>query len=120
MNKPHAREINCSACGEVTLVRAEPVYDGFKKVGECFVCTACGQQYASEEETPFVNAVAKPALFTDADRPEKVSVFSEDERQRCCAYCREMVLNPFGQRCGLTNRFVEATDLCDKFSKKMN
>jgi len=118
MNKPQAREINCSACGEVTLVRAEPVYDGFKKVGESFVCTACGKQYASEEETPFVNAVAKPAFFTEADRPEKVSIFTEEERQRCCAYCREMVLNPFGQRCGLTNRFVEATDLCEKFAKK--
>jgi hypothetical protein len=29
-----------------------------------------------------------------------------------------MVLNPFGQRCGLTNRFVEATDLCEHFVKK--
>jgi hypothetical protein len=65
-----------------------------------------------------VIAQAKTELFTEADRPEKVSVFNEDERQRCCAYCREMVLNPFGQRCGLSNRFVEATDLCEHFVKK--
>ena len=118
MNKPRAREINCSACGEVTLVRAEPVYEDFKKVGESFVCTACGKRYPSEAETPFVMDEAKPRLFTEADRAETVSVFSEDERQRCCTYCREMVLNPFGQRCGLTNRFVEATDLCEHFVKK--
>ena len=118
MNKPRPKEITCSACGETALVRAEPVYEDFKRVGESFVCTACGKRYASAEETPFVVAQAKPTVFTDADKPDVVSIFEDNERQRCCAYCKHMVLNPFGQRCGVTNRFTEATDLCDHFDKK--
>lgn len=119
MSKAHPREIHCSACGEVTLVRAEPVYEDFKKIGEAFVCTACGKRYPSEAETPFVALEKGPAVFTEEDRPKGVSVFSDHERQRCCTYCKHMVMNPFGQRCGLTNRFVEATDLCEHFSKKI-
>jgi hypothetical protein len=118
MNKPTPKEINCSACGQVALVRAEPLYEDFKKVGESFVCTACGKRFATAEETPFVGAQKKPSVFTEADKPDVVSIFSEDERQHCCAYCKNMVLNPFGQRCGVTNRFVEATDLCEHFVKK--
>jgi hypothetical protein len=118
MSNARPREIHCSACGEVTLVRAEPVYEGFKKTGEVFVCIACGKRYPSEAETPFVAHEKKPAVFTEADRPKSLSLFADHERQHCCAYCKQMVMNPFGQRCGLTNRFVEATDVCEQFSKK--
>ena len=111
-------EIHCSGCGEVALVRAEPVYDGFKKVGEAYVCTSCGKRYGSPEETPFVDAPEKPQVFTDADREVAPSVFDASERQHSCGWCRHMVVNPFGQRCGVTNRFTEATDLCAHFDKK--
>lgn len=118
MNKPHPKEINCSACGKRSLVRAEPLYEDFKRVGESFICTACGKRYASAEETPFVEAQIKPTVFTEADKPDVISIFEDHERQRCCAYCKHIVLNPFGQRCGVTNRFTEATDLCEHFVKK--
>jgi hypothetical protein len=66
-----------------------------------------------------VDAPKKPQVFTDADKADAApSVFDDSERQRCCAWCRHMVLNPFGQRCGVTNRFTEATDLCEEFEKK--
>ena len=119
MNKPLPKEITCSACGEIALVRAEPVYEDFKKVGEAFVCTSCGKRYASAEETPFIGPQTKPTVFTEADKPDIISIFEDNERQRCCAYCKHMVLNPFGQRCGVTNHFTEATDLCEHFEKKL-
>ena len=111
-------EIQCAACGATTLVRAEPVYDGFKKTGEAFICTACGRRYATAEETPFVRAPARPRVFTEADKPRALSVFGEDERQRCCGWCSHFVVNPFSQRCGLSNKETQATDLCVRFEKK--
>jgi len=114
-----AMEIQCSGCGDVTLVRAEPVYEGFRKAGEAYICTSCGKRYATAEETPFADAPKKPQVFSDADRETTVpSVFDGAERQHCCGWCRHMVLNPFGQRCGVTNRFTDATDLCEHFEKR--
>jgi len=111
-------EIRCTTCGEITLARAEPVYDGFKKTGVAFVCMGCGARYASEQETPFVQASARPQVFTASDAPRKPSIFSDDERQRSCGWCRHFVVNPFSQRCGLSNKETQATDLCVRFEKK--
>ncbi|MEI7901339.1 MAG: hypothetical protein WCK89_13895 [bacterium] len=111
-------EIQCAACGATTLVRAEPVYDGFKKTGEAFICTACGMRYASAGETPFVHAASRPRVFTEADKTRTLSIFKDDERQRSCGWCKQFVVNPFGQRCGLSNTETQATDLCAHFEKK--
>ena len=111
-------EIRCSGCGEVALVRPEPIYEGFAKTGEAYICTSCGKRYASAEETPFADAPQTPQVFTDADREVAPQLFDASERQHCCGWCRHLVLNPFGQRCGVTNRFTEATDVCGDFEKK--
>lgn len=111
-------EIQCASCGQRALVRAEPVYDGFKKVGEAFVCTACGRRYASAAETPFARGPERPRVFTESDRPRALSVFSDDERQKSCGWCAHFVVNPFSQRCGLTNKETQATDLCVRFEKR--
>jgi len=99
------------------MARAEAVYEGFKRVGEAYVCMSCGMRYASAEETPFV-AQKRPNVFTEADRDAAPQVFDASDRQHCCAWCRHMVLNPFGQRCGVMNRFTEATDVCGDFEKR--
>ena len=111
-------EIRCAACRHLTLARAEPVYEDFKKVAETFVCTACGHRYASREQTPFVDADGRPRVFSEADKPAAVQVFRSDERRRSCLWCRYFIVNPFRQRCGLNNREVEATDVCGRFSAK--
>ena len=111
-------EIRCRACGRVTLARPEPVYEEFRKVAETFVCTACGHRYPSRNETPFLHADTRPAVFSEADKPAVVRVFRSDEHRRSCAWCRHFIVNPFYQRCGLTNREVEATDVCVRFSAK--
>ena len=110
-------EIICAACGADTLLKREPKYEGFKKVGERFLCSACGHEFASEDEVPFKQR-KKVEIFTDADKLRKVDVFRDDEKGRSCRYCMHYTVNPFTQRCGLTNRIIQATDSCDKFEKK--
>lgn len=114
----NSREINCTACGQTALTRVEPVYEGFKKTGEEVICTACGHRYTDMVTVPFTSAAAKPRVFTEADKPRQLNIFSDDERRKCCAWCAHFVVNPFNQRCGRTNREVEATDLCISFERQ--
>lgn len=111
-------EIKCTTCDTVAVAKPEAIYEGFKKTGTQFICTACGETYPSEEETPFLQASEKPAIFTDDDKPDIISIFADDERQRCCGWCVHFVINPFSQRCGLSNLPTEATNLCVRFEKK--
>lgn len=122
-------EIKCTACKTVAVVKPESTYEGFKKTGTQYICIACGEVYPSEAETPFLLADDKPSIFTDDDKPEPISIFTDedkpeqlsifanDERQKCCGWCVHFVVNPFAQRCGLTNSPTEATDLCLHFEK---
>lgn len=107
-------EVECPACGEETFVKREPVYDGFKKVGEKVTCASCGHEFADDEEIS-PKAPKKPSIFSEDDEPEVLNIFSEDERQKCCRYCKHYIVNPFLQRCGLHEKEIEATDLCDDF-----
>ena len=109
-------EIVCSACGADTFLKREPEYDGFVKKGEKLVCVSCGHRFASESEITFKQKKA-PLIFSDADKFKKVEIFKSDEAGKNCRYCRHYVVNPFTQRCGLHNKIVQATDLCDKFDK---
>lgn len=107
--------ITCTTCGEESLVRREPVYEGFKKVGERFICTACGHAFEREEDVPFSKARKRPNIFVDDDLPATLNIFKDDERQKNCRYCSHYTVNPFTQRCGLHNKEVQATDFCPDF-----
>ena len=109
-------EIVCTACGAESLLKREPVYEGFRKTGEELSCASCGHVYASEDEVPFKEK-RKIEVFTDDDRPDAVEIFTDDEKQRVCRYCKHYVLNPFAQRCDRHSRFVEATDDCSDFER---
>lgn len=113
-----AVEIICSGCGQDSLLKREPRYEGFKKVGEILTCAACGHEYASEAEVPFKKKAA-PRIFDASDAPRTVKVFRENEAERLCRHCKYYVVNPFLQRCGKHGRLVEATDTCRDFEKKM-
>ena len=112
-----AVEIICSSCGADALLKREPVYEGFTKVGEKLSCAACGHEYASEAEVPFKRKTASPKVFTDADRSKKVEVFDEGENARLCRYCADYIVNPFTQFCSLHKKEVQATDTCPQFQK---
>ena len=110
-------EIVCTACGAETLVRREPVYEGFKKTGEQFVCVDCGHAYASEDDVPFKERKSAK-VFSDDDLSPAVDVFDEDEKWKNCRYCIHYVVNPFTQRCSLHVKQVAATDLCEDFERQ--
>lgn len=112
----NSREIECTACGQTAWARIEPVYEGFQRVGEEVVCTACGHRYA--DAAPFAATAGRPQVFTAADKPCPLNIFADDERRTSCGWCAHFVVNPFSQRCGITNRETQATDLCIRFKAK--
>ena len=111
-----SREIICTACGAETFVKREPVYEGFKKVGERFRCAGCGYEFASEQDIPFKEK-RESAVFSDEDRSREMRVFRDDEKGHNCRHCAHYVVNPFVQRCGLHHKEVQATDTCPDFQK---
>lgn len=110
--------ITCSACGQESLLKREPRYEGFTKVGEILSCAGCGHVYASEEEVQ-VKPPSAPKVFDESDAPRTVKVFRENEAGDLCHRCKHYVVNPFVQRCSLRNKPVEATDTCPRFAKKV-
>ena len=110
-------EINCPACGRETLLMRQPKYEGFKRVGDAFTCSACGHEFASEAEVPYKDQRAVQ-VFTDADRSRDIKLFREDEKGRLCRYCKNYTVNPFTQFCSVRKKEVEATDTCSAFSPK--
>lgn len=107
-------EIVCTECGADTLIRREPRHEGFAKVGEDFLCAACGHRYTDESEVPF-KVRKEVSVFTEADKAKTIDVFAGDEKGRNCRHCAHYLVNPFIQRCGLHERKVLATDCCDDF-----
>lgn len=110
-------EIKCTACGQESLLKRTPKYDGFRKAGESLTCADCGHEYASEEEVPYTRKQT-PRIFDESDAARQVKVFKPHEADHLCRFCRHYVVNPFVQRCSLQGKPVEATDSCARFSKK--
>lgn len=108
-------EIRCRACKAETLLKREPVYDGFKKIGERLVCASCGHLYADEAEVPFQTRPEEPAVFNDSDRAETPQIFEADEAARLCRHCAHYTVNPFMQWCSEHKKEVAATDTCPQF-----
>jgi hypothetical protein len=111
-----SREIVCTACGTDALLRIEPIFEGFRKTGERSFCASCGFEFPAGQ-VPFKEKKTI-SVFSEADREKKVDVFSRDDRGRNCRYCEHYTVNPFTQRCGLTNRIVQAMDCCEKFQPR--
>ncbi len=106
--------IQCPACGKESFLRREPIYEGFQKTGELLSCVGCGHRFASADEVCFVES-KRPKIFTDADRSERVELFTSDDKGHNCRHCKHYVKNPFVQRCGLHQIEVAATDCCADF-----
>lgn len=112
---PH--EILCPACGQESLLKRAPRYDGFTRVGETLSCAACGHEFADEASVPFKHKKAI-AGFDAKQLPPPPRVFGKSENARLCRYCESYVVNPFIQRCSRLKKEVEATDTCEHFKPK--
>jgi len=115
---PPGPEIHCPACNRDTLLLRRPVYEGFRKTGESLACAGCGHAFATEADVPFVGGPARPAVFTEADRPPVIRAFDGRETERLCRHCAHYTVNPFRQWCGRRRRDVEATDTCEAFTAR--
>ncbi|MBN2162342.1 MAG: hypothetical protein JXR25_15120 [Pontiellaceae bacterium] len=112
-----AVEIICRNCGADTLLRRDPIYEGFTRTGEQLSCSSCGYVYDEETDVPFKTRTTDPQIFTDADRSVKVDVFDEGENARLCRYCASYIVNPFTQFCAVHKKEVQATDTCPRFEQ---
>lgn len=115
MSSPSA--ILCPGCGQESLLKTVPRYDGFKKTGEVLACVSCGHEFSSEADVPYKQKRVS-RVFDETDQPRSVKVFNPGEAASLCRHCRHYVVNPFCQRCGLKNRLVEATDSCESFETR--
>ena len=111
-NKPI--EIICPACGNESLLKRSPRYEGFKRAGEDLSCAACGYKFANEAEVPF-KAKKQSALFDPGELDARPEIFKPGEAGRLCRHCAHYVVNPFIQRCARHKKEVEATDSCAQF-----
>lgn len=122
MTAPASRslEITCTACGKTTFVRAEPVFEGFKKVGEAYICLSCGHRYPSAAETPFTKPEPQKGngLFQPTEKKDLADLLGIQMKHHSCRWCAHWILHPFDQRCGLTNKHTESTDECNRFQEK--
>jgi hypothetical protein len=107
----------CRACGQETVLKRIPEYDGFRKTGERLECALCGHRYESEADVP-ARGASRPALFSEDERPARPVLFRDEERGRFCRTCMHYVVNPFTQRCDKHRRLVEATDSCGDFDAR--
>jgi hypothetical protein len=111
-------EIICTACGEETLLKREPIYEGLAKTGELLTCVSCGHQFENEDTVPFKQRAATPNLFAESDWIRPAPLFDADENKRLCRYCANYVINPFMQYCSTRKKEVQATDTCEQFTEK--
>jgi len=109
-------ELFCPTCGKDSLVIKEAVYEGFTRTGERMKCAVCGHAFdAPAEEAPPRKA---PSIFTEEDRSPALAIFGDGENRVICRYCKNYLINPFKQWCGVHSKEVEATDTCDQFAAK--
>jgi hypothetical protein len=71
----------------------------------------------TREEVPFKGRKVA-SIFSDEDKPKKLDLFKDEEDIRNCRHCEHFVVNPFLARCGLTQKVVQATDCCSRFTRK--
>jgi hypothetical protein len=97
-----SNKIFCPACRQESAVKVVKKYEGFSLVGEVCACAFCGHEFREEE--PEIIKERPPGWTDDSDR------------KKICRRCRHYVINPFVQKCGLSQQEVEATDTCGDFS----
>lgn len=111
------KKVICSNCNEDTFLRVEPVYEGFKKVGEKYFCMVCGCEY-EQDNMPEEVEEENCSLFSADDLEKIPDIFADDRDADNCSKCEYYIVNAFQQKCGITHEEVLATDICFNFNRK--
>ena len=110
-------EIICQNCKQETLLKREPIYNGFNKIGTKLICTGCNFIFVNEADIIFKKSETKKFIFTDEDISREEKIFDKNENSKLCRYCTYYIVNPFTQYCSSNRKEVQATDSCNKFKK---
>ena len=121
-------EIICPHCGEDSFASQKTLMDGWTKVGEIFVCAACGAKLADIDDKPVEDngAPAKsPGLSALAgalgvEEAEKLTIELSEDEKRFCRDCANFVSHPFLDRCSLLEKEVAPMDDCAEFKPKQS
>ncbi|MDA3798125.1 MAG: hypothetical protein PF692_03485 [Kiritimatiellae bacterium] len=112
------KKVICEKCGEETFLRTEPIYEGFKKIGDAYFCMLCGFEYQEEALQDAKSDEKKNSFFTEDDLEKVPDLFAEEKDANSCWKCKNYIINAFQQKCGLTQRNVSAMDVCFSFEKE--
>lgn len=120
------QQVRCSHCGRDTLLAVRAEMDGWRKVGEMYVCSLCGAKLGSVEA---VAAAKTRPVAADQQGRDKVADFlgtsservreelvADDGVRRFCKDCEHLYQHPFHLRCLLHNRDVKPMSDCPDFA----
>jgi len=116
--------IDCPHCGRNSFLKKVAVMDGWTKKGDILACAACSAKIADikpeEEKTAFPkekSISSLESLFGEKHASGPKLEASEDEKA-FCRDCKNYIVHPFMNRCGLHNKEVNPMDDCPDFVKK--
>lgn len=121
-------EIICPHCGEDSFASKKTVMDGWRKVGDIFVCASCGAKLADIDDEPAECGTVKsksPGLSALAgalgvEETEKPTIELAEDEKRFCRDCVHFISHPFLDRCSLWEKDVAPMDDCAEFKPKQN
>ena len=115
----------CEACSQESIVKKRTKMDGWKNVGEEYVCALCGTALGdveAEVDAENVAARGKERLASLADMlGEPVAPAGpvlEAEEGRFCRDCKHFLRHPFVSRCLLFDRGTEPMKDCEEFEHR--
>ena len=119
-------EIICPHCGEDSFASKKTVMDGWTKIGDIFVCAACGAklQDIEEKQTETSDTHKKSSGLSalagalGVKETEKTTLDLSEDEKRFCRDCAHFISHPFLDRCSLLGKDVAPMDDCDKFKFK--
>jgi DNA-directed RNA polymerase subunit RPC12/RpoP len=118
-------EINCAHCGKHSFLRKKSIMNGWKKIGDILICSACGQTIEDLtlvadtnkeiiKDSDHSNAkLDKLASFLGAETLEKKNIQADEKT--FCRDCKHYIRHPFFNKCSLTNSEVNPMDDCPSY-----
>ena len=121
----HGEEVNCKDCGAGAFAVKKPLMDGWTKLGDIFVCSACGAKIADapvaeEQSKEAKNDAASSKLlgFLGLEKEEKKKIEATEDEKHFCRDCANLVSHPFLFRCDLHKKDVNPMDDCPDYVRK--
>ncbi len=123
--------VHCAACHQDSVVKLATKMDGWRPLGQFYVCAICGATFAPVETTSGPAAGANQRRQQDLDRlsafldQPAVELRSPDQfmgieskQTPFCKECRHFYHHPFGDKCLLHERAAQPLGDCPQFDRR--